>query len=211
MTIVRLIFGDHTSSLWTFIFLMAASFRSTTSATIAATMASTNGATISAIVATTTTTATIATTDTAGITTSTTVHHGSTSSFVFTVSMGILPYTHLITTYTLFIKGCSLAGLFVLLIQELSYFTLFAGYFYLLIMYLLLLTASLILFCALRFGLVVFLIQILISRFLLFVIAACCCSLPDFDAVTQLFFLMSKFPHFFDCCYNDPQLQLDAH
>ena len=93
MNFVRLIFGDHTSSLWTFIFFMAASVRSTTSATIAATMASTNGATISAIVATTTTTASIAATDTAGITTSTTVHHRSTSSFVFTVSMGILPYT----------------------------------------------------------------------------------------------------------------------
>ena len=55
-------------------------------------------------------------------------------------------------------------------------------------MYLLLLTASLFLFCALRFGLVVFLIHILISRFWLFVIAACCCSLPDLCVVTQLFF-----------------------
>ena len=36
--------------------------------------------------------------------------------------------------------------------------------------------------------------------FLLFVIAACCCSLPDFDAVTQLFFLILEFPHFFDRC-----------
>ena len=62
---------------------MVASLRSTTAATIAATMASTNGATISAIVATTTTTATIADTDTAGITTSTSVYHRSTSSFVF--------------------------------------------------------------------------------------------------------------------------------
>ena len=85
-------------------------------------MAATISATISASVATTTT-ATIAATDTAGITTSTTVYHRSTSSFVFTVLMGILPYTHLITTYTLFIKGCRLAGLFALLIQEWSYFT----------------------------------------------------------------------------------------
>ena len=69
---------------------MAADFRSTTAATITATMAATIGATISAIAATAT----------SGITTRTTVYHRSTSSFVFTVSMGILPFTLLITTCT---------------------------------------------------------------------------------------------------------------